>query len=124
MAYETMLQRLVANTHEPANAQACWLWKGKADAGGYARLTVWVPHLGQARRFMAHILAWLATDAQALACGLMEAYEALQLAGLELDHLCWQPSCINPDHLELVTPSENCRRRRYERANFSRELRA
>jgi HNH endonuclease len=31
--------------------------------------------------------------------------------GLELDHLCRVPRCINPDHLEPVTPSENQRRR-------------
>ena len=30
--------------------------------------------------------------------------------GLELDHLCRQPSCIRPDHLEAVTHAENLRR--------------
>ena len=27
--------------------------------------------------------------------------------GLELDHLCRNPSCVNPDHQEAVTHSEN-----------------
>ena len=27
---------------------------------------------------------------------------------LVLDHLCRNPSCINPDHLEVVTQKENC----------------
>lgn len=31
-------------------------------------------------------------------------------AGLELDHLCRQPSCVRPDHLEPVTSTENKRR--------------
>src|SRR5208337_4315885 len=30
--------------------------------------------------------------------------------GLELDHLCRQTSCVNPDHLEPVTHAENMRR--------------
>lgn len=30
--------------------------------------------------------------------------------GLELDHLCRVPSCVNPDHLEAVTHGENMRR--------------
>lgn len=31
-------------------------------------------------------------------------------AGLELDHLCRNPSCVNPEHLEPVTHAENLRR--------------
>lgn len=30
--------------------------------------------------------------------------------GLQLDHLCRTPSCVNPEHLEAVTPKENTRR--------------
>lgn len=30
--------------------------------------------------------------------------------GLTLDHLCRNPSCVNPAHLEPVTQSENARR--------------
>ena len=31
-------------------------------------------------------------------------------AGLQIDHLCRTPACVNPDHLEAVTVSENVRR--------------
>ena len=30
--------------------------------------------------------------------------------GLELDHLCRNHACVNPDHLEVVTHQENCLR--------------
>lgn len=30
--------------------------------------------------------------------------------GLQIDHLCREPSCVRPDHLEPVTPATNVRR--------------
>jgi HNH endonuclease len=41
------------------------------------------------------------------------AYEALVgpiPAGLQIDHLCKNRTCVNPDHLEPVTGQENVRR--------------
>jgi hypothetical protein len=40
------------------------------------------------------------------------AYLEFKSSGLEVDHLCHNPECINPDHLDAVTPKENRRRRR------------
>jgi hypothetical protein len=31
--------------------------------------------------------------------------------GMEIDHLCYVPSCVNPEHLEPATRAENNRRK-------------
>lgn len=36
--------------------------------------------------------------------------------GLEIDHLCNNPACVHPGHLEPVTHQENCRRRAERRS--------
>lgn len=37
---------------------------------------------------------------------------------LELDHLCSNVACVNPEHLEPVTHTENMRRSRATKLNF------
>lgn len=67
----------------------CWLWTG-FKAAGYGRFS------------------FKGTNSAAAAHRL--SYEALIgeiPAGLDLDHLCRVPSCVNPLHLEPVTRREN-----------------
>ena len=67
----------------------CWLWTRALKGAGYAQ----VSH-GSRRSVSAHILAYQFT-------------KGAVPDGMELDHLCRIPSCINPDHLEPVTRREN-----------------
>jgi hypothetical protein len=96
--YDSLYQRLIANTAEPENAQACWVWTAQRDRWGYGRLNIYVAGLGKTVKAMAHITLW-------------ELLMGPVPPGKQLDHLCHNEACINPDHLEPVTPSENCRRR-------------
>lgn len=62
----------------------CLVWTGKLDKDGY----------GRNKGIMAHRVAY------------QEAGHEL-ISGLEIDHLCRNRACINPDHLEQVTHKEN-----------------
>jgi hypothetical protein len=71
----------------------CWEWTGRRTKGGYGGL--WSSR--QQISWPAHRLAW------ELLVGPIDE-------GLHIDHLCRHPPCVNPDHLEPVTPAENQRR--------------
>jgi hypothetical protein len=68
----------------------CWVWTAGKDNNGYGRF-----HLRQSNRTAyAHIWAYKKIVGEIP-------------DGLELDHLCRNPSCCNPKHLEPVTHYEN-----------------
>lgn len=67
----------------------CWLWNRKRRKDGYGRKSI-----DHSREIPAH--RWV-----------YEQYVGPIPEGLELDHLCVNPPCVNPDHLEPVTHSEN-----------------
>lgn len=69
-------------------ATGCWVWTAARRVGGYGEF-------GVARcTVSAHRLAWR------ILRGPIPSW-------LELDHLCRNPACVNPKHLELVTHQEN-----------------
>lgn len=69
----------------------CWEWTGSKRQLGYGQ----VMYRGKA--WPVHRLVWTALVGPIV-------------DGLELDHLCRNESCCNPDHLEPVTHAENLRR--------------
>ena len=71
----------------------CWIWTGAKDPKGYGRIN----YNGHAKSALAHRVAY------------MEFVGPIP-DGLELDHLCRNPSCINPEHLEPVSRSINMKR--------------
>lgn len=70
----------------------CWEWIGGRDPHGYGRFTIGT--LKSHKPFLAHKYAY-------------ERRYGPVPDGLELDHLCRNTSCVNPDHLEAVTHRTN-----------------
>lgn len=66
----------------------CWNWTGATSALGYGRF------------WFADQMRWAHRVAYELLVGPVPD-------GHELDHLCRNPSCVNPVHLEPVTHREN-----------------
>jgi hypothetical protein len=77
------------------DASGCWVWTGALNKQGYGRFSVGNgPGSTQSLAYrIAYI--WLVGPVP---------------EGLQLDHLCRVPACVNPEHLEPVTPSVNVRR--------------
>ena len=69
----------------------CWLWTGRLNRDGYAAIKI------GGRYHMAHRVAY-------------EEYVGAIPAGMQLDHLCRVRHCVNPMHLEPVTPRQNTMR--------------
>lgn len=91
MAKSTLADRFHARYDVAANG--CWIWRPPIARNGYGVLS---GHDG-VRPMAAHRVAY-----ELLVGPISE--------GMEIDHLCRTPVCVNPAHLEPVTHAENMRR--------------
>lgn len=75
-------------------ANGCWLWCGARQPSGYGRFSVGSRAAGTYRLALTHRWSY-------------EYFVGPIAEGLQLDHLCRNPRCVNPGHLEPVTGQVN-----------------
>lgn len=85
--------RIMTSVHVDATTQ-CWIWLKGIRPDGYGQAMTRINKKAKLKR--AHVLVW------------EWAYGPVP-KGLYLDHLCRTRSCVNPNHLRVVTFVENVR---------------
>jgi hypothetical protein len=87
----TIAERLWAKVDRSGGPDACWLFTSPAERKGYGVI------LYRGKVCYAHRVSWLLAGRE-----LTE--------GLQIDHLCNVPKCVNPRHLRLATAAQNVHR--------------
>jgi len=75
-------------THIQTSKNGCWIWIGSKDSCGYGLFQA------DRKRIRAHRFIY-------------KYYNGDIPSNLEINHICGNPSCVNPAHLEAVTHREN-----------------
>ena len=70
----------------------CWVWQGWINAEGYGRIQI------KKKKYLAHRISAVAFKGYNL-----EDYDS----GLQVNHLCHNRACINPDHFYIGTQEDN-----------------
>ena len=91
-----MLKRLMVkvdtNGRTNETMTQCWKSLGSISTGGYGQITIDRVH------YHTHRLSWWLHN------GMPEI-----LSNQQVGHKCDNPTCCNPEHLELITPSKNAK---------------
>ncbi len=81
-----LIDRFMAKVHK--SESGCWNWTAYKDKRGYGKFIV------NNKPELAHRVVWW-------------IFKGPIPDGLEMNHLCENPGCVNPDHLQAVTHKQN-----------------
>lgn len=85
---ENQIKRFFAKVYI---TKSCWIWMGGVERGGYGRFFSY----DKFNNITAHRFSY-------------ELFYKIKIPyDKHLDHLCKITRCVNPNHLEIVTPKEN-----------------
>lgn len=90
---------------EITSLSGCWMWKGNRN-NGYGVVGTRID--GESKVVYVHRVVWSWENGADIG------------EGMQIDHTCANPLCVNPVHLECVTQAENLARARARRKIMKR----
>ena len=87
---DRVMKKVQLSTTQFFNGTPCWIWMGYKKPEGYGQVNI-------GKTAPVHRVVY-------------EIYGGTIPSGYHLDHLCRNPPCCNPQHLEPLTPADHARR--------------